>query len=168
MSNTTLGQKLGSLRREKNFTQEELAEKLRVSAQAVSKWENDISCPDIMLLPKLAQLFGVSTDNLLGCEPELPVQLVPKDERKDYEELVLRIIVNSSDGDKVRINLPMTLVKAGVEMGVNISQLSGGKSLGKDIDLEQILKLVDKGLVGKLVEVEDSDGDVVEIVVEGV
>ena len=40
--------------------------------------------------------------------------------------------------------------------------------MGKDIDLEQILKLVDKGLVGKLVEVEGSDGDVVEIVVEGV
>lgn len=165
MSNTTLGQKIGSLRREKNLTQEELAEKLGVSPQAVSKWENDVSCPDIMLLPKLAQLFNVTTDNLLGCEPEIPVQLVPKEERKSYDNMVLRIIVNSCDGDRVRVNLPMALVKIGVETGVNISQLSGGKSLG-NIDLNQIMDLVDKGLVGKLLEVEDSDGDVVEIVVE--
>ena len=166
MSQTTLGQKIGSLRREKNLTQEELAESLGVSAQAVSKWENDVSCPDIMLLPKLAQLFNVTTDNLLGCEPEMTVQIVPREKRKSYENMMLRIIVNSSDGDKVRINLPMPLVKAGVEMGVNISQLSGMQSAGRNIDLEQIMTLVDKGLVGKLLEIESGDGDIVEIVVE--
>lgn len=82
MSKTTLGQKIGSLRREKEWTQEELAEKLGVSAQAVSKWENDVSCPDIMLLPEISKLFGVTVDALLGCEPQMPVQLVPKEERK--------------------------------------------------------------------------------------
>jgi len=166
MSNTTLGQKIGNLRREKNLTQEELAERLGVSAQAVSKWENDVSCPDIMLLPKLAKLFNVTTDNLLGCEPEMPVQLVPKEKRKSYEDMVLRILVNSSDGDKVKVNLPMTLVKAGVEMGINMSQLSGNESLGKEINFEQMMKLVDKGLVGKLLEIESGDGDLVEIIVE--
>lgn len=166
MSNTTLGQKIGSLRREKNLTQEELAERLGVSAQAVSKWENDVSCPDIMLLPKLAQIFGVSTDNLLGCEPEMPVQLVPQEKRKDFENMVLRIIVNSGDGDKVRINLPMALIKTGVEMGMSMSQLSGNSSFGQGIELDQIMNLVEKGLTGKILEVESSDGDLVEIVAE--
>jgi len=50
------------------LTQEQLAEKLGITAQAVSKWENDISCPDISILPKLADIFGVTIDELLGRE----------------------------------------------------------------------------------------------------
>ena len=165
MSKTTLGQKIGSLRREKEWTQEELAEKLGVSAQAVSKWENDVSCPDIMLLPEISKLFGVTVDALLGCEPQMPVQLV--EERKKIDSLMLRIIVNSSDGDKVRINLPMTLIKTGIELGFNMSQVSGSSALD-GIDLNQIMSMVENGLIGKLVEVESNDGDNVEIVVEEV
>ncbi len=167
MSKTTLGQKIGSLRREKEWTQEELAEKLGVSAQAVSKWENDVSCPDIMLLPEISKLFGVTVDALLGCEPQMPVQLVPKEERKKIDSLMLRIIVNSSDGDKVRINLPMTLIKTGIELGFNMSQVSGSSALD-GMDLNQIMSMVENGLIGKLVEVESNDGDNVEIVVEEV
>lgn len=167
MSKITLGEKIGSLRREKGLTQEELAEKLGVSPQAVSKWENNVSCPDIMLLPELARLFDVTVDNLLGCEPERPVQLVPQEQRRKLDDLMLRIIVNSSDGDKVRLNLPMTLIKMGIELGLNMSQVSGNGSL-KGIDLNQILSMVENGLVGKLMEVESGDGDIVEIVVEEV
>lgn len=167
MSKTTLGQKIGSLRREKEWTQEELAEKLGVSAQAVSKWENDVSCPDIMLLPEISKLFGVTVGALLGCEPQMPVQLIPKEERKKIDSLMLRIIVNSSDGDKVRINLPMTLIKTGIELGFNMSQVSGSSALD-GIDLNQIMSMVENGLIGKLVEVESNDGDNVEIVVEEV
>ncbi len=167
MSKTTLGQKIGSLRREKEWTQEELAEKLGVSAQAVSKWENDVSCPDIMLLPEISKLFGVTVDALLGCEPQMPVQLVPKEERKKIDSLMLRIIVNSNDGDKVRINLPMALIKTGIELGFNMSQVSGSRALD-GIDLNQIMSMVENGLIGKLVEVESNDGDNVEIVVEEV
>ena len=68
MSKTTLGQKIGSLRREKEWTQEELAEKLGVSAQAVSKWENDVSCPDIMLLPEISKLFGAANARSAGTQ----------------------------------------------------------------------------------------------------
>lgn len=48
----TLGQRIAELRKKEGLTQEELAEKLGVSPQAVSKWENDISCPDIMSIPR--------------------------------------------------------------------------------------------------------------------
>lgn len=167
MAKTTLGEKIGSLRREKGYTQEELAEKLSVSPQAVSKWENDISCPDIMLLPEIAKLFNVTVDALLGCEPEPPVQLVPQEQRRKIEDLMLRIIVDSSDGDKVRINLPMQLIKVGLETGMNISSMSDKGSLN-GIDFNQILAMAENGLLGKLVEVDSSDGDHVQIVVEEV
>lgn len=162
---TTIGKKIGELRRERGFTQEELAERLSVSPQAVSKWENDLSCPDIMLLPSLGDLFGVSVDALLSRERAPDVQLLPPDRKRSFDTLVLRICVNSSEGDKVRVNLPMPLVKIGIEMGLSLSQVSGSVKL-PDIDLAQVLALVERGLIGKLVEIESSDGDTVEIVVD--
>lgn len=62
----TLGKRIMHCRKKLGLTQEQLAEKLGVTAQAVSKWENDQSCPDIYMLPKLAEMFGVTTDVLLG------------------------------------------------------------------------------------------------------
>lgn len=64
----TLGKRIVQNRKSKSMTQDQLAEKLGVTAQAVSKWENDQSCPDIAMLPKLAQIFGISIDELLGAE----------------------------------------------------------------------------------------------------
>ena len=63
-----LSARILALRREKGMTQEALAERLDLSFQAVSKWENGQSCPDIALLPLLADIFGVSVDHLFGRE----------------------------------------------------------------------------------------------------
>ena len=62
----TLGKRIVTNRKRVKLTQDQLAERLGVTAQAVSKWENDQSCPDINILPKLAEIFGISTDELLG------------------------------------------------------------------------------------------------------
>jgi len=70
----TLGKRISQSRRKIGLTQEQLAEKLGVTAQAVSKWENDQSCPDITMLPKLAEIFGATTDALLGIEDSQPVR----------------------------------------------------------------------------------------------
>lgn len=59
-----IGNKIKVLRKEKGVTQEELANSVGVSFQAVSKWENNIALPDITLLPILAEYFGVSMDEL--------------------------------------------------------------------------------------------------------
>ena len=64
----TLGKRISENRKRLGMTQDGLAEKLGITAQAVSKWENDQSCPDITMLPKLAEIFGVTTDELLGRE----------------------------------------------------------------------------------------------------
>lgn len=61
----TLGQKLQGLRRERGWTQEELAGKLDVSRQALSRWESDSALPDTKNVVQLARIFGVSTDYLL-------------------------------------------------------------------------------------------------------
>lgn len=59
-----IGNKIKTLRKEKGVTQDELANSVGVSFQAVSKWENNIALPDITLLPILAEYFGVSMDEL--------------------------------------------------------------------------------------------------------
>ncbi|MCL2406886.1 MAG: helix-turn-helix transcriptional regulator [Defluviitaleaceae bacterium] len=62
----TIGQTIRKLRKERNFTQEELAEQLNVTYQAVSKWETGLGMPDISQIVPLASVFGVSTDVLFG------------------------------------------------------------------------------------------------------
>ena len=62
----TMGKRISDLRKSKGMTQEQLAQRVGVTAQAVSKWENDLSCPDISILPQLAEALGVTTDELLG------------------------------------------------------------------------------------------------------
>ena len=66
---STIGKRIVQHRKRLGLTQDALAEKLGVTAQAVSKWENDQSCPDITMLPRLAAIFGTTTDALLGVEP---------------------------------------------------------------------------------------------------
>lgn len=73
----TLGKRIMQNRKRLGLTQEQLAEMLEVSAQAVSKWENDQTCPDITMLPRLAEIFGVTTDALLGRqEPVYEAEVV--------------------------------------------------------------------------------------------
>ena len=85
---TEIGERIAYYRRLNAMTQEELAERLSVSAQAISKWEQKINSPDIMLLPEIADVFSVSVDELFGrkvnTEPVFElVETVPwEDDRK--------------------------------------------------------------------------------------
>lgn len=76
---TTLGSKLSSLRRARGLSQEQLAEAIGVSRQAVSKWELDAAAPEIDKIKSLADFYGVTTDYLLRADAESPVQ--PSDSR---------------------------------------------------------------------------------------
>ena len=163
----TIGKRICALRKERGMKQEELAQRLDVSGQAVSKWENDQTCPDISLLPRLAEVFGVTTDYLLTGEQEEtpPVRIVPEEERKDMKDLMLRVLVESKDGDKVRVNLPMQLIQLAQDMGLELPQLTGNPAL-KKVDLNKVLELVRQGVMGDLVQVESKEGDTVRIFVE--
>lgn len=162
---TTLGNRIAQLRRDKGLTQEELANATGVSAQAVSKWENDVSCPDIMLLPKLAAMLGTSVDDLLSDSPKQATRFIENPDKKSIDEMILKIKVKSADGDKINVNLPVPLVRMGLEIGLNMPQFEGNKVL-KDIDMQKIMLMIDSGVIGKLIDIESADGDIVEIVVE--
>lgn len=163
--NETIGSRISRCRKEQGLTQEELAARMGVSPQAVSKWENDVSCPDISLLPQLCGTLGITSDELLTGRTN-EVKLVPADQRKSLDELTLRVYVNSADGDRVKVNIPMSLVKACMELGVDVTAGAGGKDAMKNLDIGKIVDLVERGAIGKLVEVESGAGDVVEVVVE--
>lgn len=62
----TIGTNIKRLRQNKGITQEQLGDAVGVSGQAVSKWENESTLPDILSLPKLADYFGISIDELMG------------------------------------------------------------------------------------------------------
>ncbi|MDD4211967.1 MAG: helix-turn-helix transcriptional regulator [Bacilli bacterium] len=154
------------MRKEKGWTQDEVAQKLNVSPQAVSKWENDLSYPDVTILVDIANLFGTSVDHLLGKDDVQTATMVAKAEKKPLNQMLLKVIVNSSDGDKVRINLPLSLIKIVIDSGLDPATITTNKKAFENIDFAQILSLVEQGVIGKLVEVESSDGDLVEIYVE--
>ena len=68
MSNKNLGEMICSLRKEKAMTQNDLAEKMNVTDKAVSKWERNLSCPDVNSIPKLAEVLGVTVEELLNAQ----------------------------------------------------------------------------------------------------
>jgi transcriptional regulator with XRE-family HTH domain len=160
----SFGNRLAALRKKNGWTQEELAKKLNVSAQAVSKWEKDVSFPDVGLLGSIASTFETSIDYLLGHQQGPVVAMTSTTQKKDLNRLVFKIKVLSSDGDKVNVNLPWPLVKIAMDMGV--TPKVDGKDVLKDIDINKVMALVEQGAIGKIVEIQSKEGDFVEIVVE--
>ena len=109
----TLGDKLAKLRKENNYTQEQLAEILEVSRQTISKWESDTTYPETGKLIRLCQLFGCSTDYLLLDEIEKPckeVQRLPASEKIFIESAVSQELVSCI---KVKI-IPVPNAKKGL------------------------------------------------------
>ena len=118
-----LGEKLRNLRKGKDLTQEQLAERLGVSFQAISKWENGTSYPDITMLPSLANFFGVTTDELLGVDilrADEKIEAYQKQMHALYNEWKLAEMVTLCRGacaefpgnDTLRYNLAWALGQA--------------------------------------------------------
>lgn len=156
---STLGTRLQELRKQKGLTQEQLAEKLNVTNQSVSKWEKDINAPDISLHVELANMLETSVDYLLGRDEHKPVVTTTQ---KNIDQLVFKIRILSADKDKVNINLPLSIVKIFAKDG-EIKMLKDKKI---DIDIDQLIALVEQGIVGELVDIESANGDKVKITVE--
>ena len=138
--NIETANRLYELRKKQGLSQEELAEKLGVSRQAVSKWERSESSPDTDNLIALAQLYGMSLDELIYGEKESKEAKLDdepsKSEETDNDESIVydedgdkvkvdsgSIFVESKDGDKVKIDLNGILVKSNdgekVKIGLN-------------------------------------------------
>ena len=78
----SIGETIASLRKKKGMTQNELAEKMNVTDKAVSKWERDLSCPDVNTISKLAYVLDTSVDELLQAK------------NKEYSNSKLKDLIN--------------------------------------------------------------------------
>ena len=160
----SLGKRLSDLRKEHGYTQNDIAEKLNISPQAVSKWENDQTSPDIDSLIKLANIYHVSVDELVDNKKEETIVLEPN-EKKDINKMMLKIRINSNEGDKVVVNFPLVVAKLLVDANIPGSLNISGYDLS-GIDFKQVFALVEQGVIGEIVSIDSSDGDHITIVVE--
>ena len=95
MEKKTMGSFLAALRRANGMTQKELAERLNVSDKSVSRWERDDGAPDLALIPVIAEVFGVTCDELLRGEraaagEEQGAQSTPKGEQQKKHQMCIR------------------------------------------------------------------------------
>ena len=82
-----IAEKIRTKRREKNITQDELAQALGVTFQSVSRWETEAAYPDIELIPKIAAYFEMSTDELLGADEETK-KLEAQKKKREYIDIL--------------------------------------------------------------------------------
>ena len=132
MYEETFGQRLSRIRKEKGLTQEDIAKKIVISPQAVSKWENDVSSPDILVLSSLADILGVSVDVLLGRKDFNPEDVKEEKPEKEEEESVEADKDTSDVYDKVFIEDDGDEIHIG-KGGVHIKDHNGDDvRIGKD------------------------------------
>ncbi len=146
----TIGQNIADFRKRRGMTQEELAEKMCVTAQAVSKWERDTSYPDITVLATLANVLDVSVAEIVEGVREIPeLHEAPQEE---IDRRVILIKVNELETN-VTARFPVTAMKKAIENGTMMA------IVGKDAfpQVAVVLEMVDVGLTGPLVTVDDGD-----------
>ncbi len=126
-----IGQKIKSLRKTKKLTQEQLAEYLQISSQAVSKWETGVSSPDIDMLPRLAVFFGVSIDELMDFDKlkiddevqKIVEQSVPLRADPEEAEAFYREALKKYPNNEVLLNcLLMVIPNDRIEEKISIGQ----------------------------------------------
>ena len=132
MKKRTLGMMISSLRKEKGMTQLELSEKMGVTDKAVSKWERDLSYPDLNSIPKLAEIFGVSVEDLMQNRLESQGE-----EKKDITPLVHMILKAIA----LAMGVSVVVLSILTELDVN----SGMGMLGIGLAFLAMTSLAEKG-----------------------
>ena len=137
-----IGENIARLRRARGWTQAELGEKLGVSNQAVSKWESGMTMPDIMLLPTLADMFGIYIDELFSREVKTQVTYSLCAELPWADDGVIRGVVydgrkllkHESILDKFTFEITGEAKKVQSECNIEVNgNVSGGCSAGMSI-----------------------------------
>lgn len=152
-----IGNNIAALRKQKGITQEELANALGVSPQAVSKWENNSSCPDISLLTGIADYFGITVDTLLRSESEkiigdTKIEITEHHPMSNNKKINIKIV--QQNGKENNVKVPFGFVK----LGLNISSMFG---LDKSIS-EKINTLLEEN-VTDVVDVNTENGEHITI-----
>lgn len=163
VSSMKIGSNIAALRKEKGITQEELANALGVSAQAVSKWENNSSCPDVSLLTVIADYFGVTVDALLRSGAE---EITRADSPSTDNNVAavrggkrnVRIKVTQPNGKETNVKVPFGVVK----MGLGVGNVFG---LQRDV-ADKIGALLDDPAAADILSVDGENGEHVTISIE--
>lgn len=103
---------LSSMRKAKGMSQEELAEKLGVSRQAISKWENGISSPEMAQLTKLCEIFETTPNELLGYEDKKETQektVVVSAPQRPWYKVMLIVIAGILAANLITVAIPLTI-----------------------------------------------------------
>lgn len=170
-----LGENIAALRKNRGFTQEELAKRLGVSPQAVSKWENGTACPDIALLPEIADIFSVTVDDLMRVPAERLISNENKQGKDEseadksatdfkdckpcgFEAKKVNISIIQQNGKPVNVKLPFNLVKTGMKIG-SIYGLPQNlfNSVAEAISSEEI---------GEILSLDGENGEKITITIE--
>ena len=133
MNELTMGGFIAAKRQEKGMTQLELGEKLGVTDKAVSKWERDLSCPDIASIPKIADALGVSVEELMRVNGETA---------KTSENKLLNGETAKTSENKLSAALSLPFKAVALAMGVAVAALS----VMKKIDTFSALTMLGIGL----------------------
>lgn len=162
VSSMKIGSNIAALRKEKGITQEELANALGVSAQAVSKWENNSSCPDVSLLTVIADYFGVTVDALLRSGAEEITRADPPSTDNNVAAVRggkrnVRIKVTQPNGKETNVKVPFGVVKMGLRVNVF--------GLQRDV-ADKIGALLDDPAAADILSVDGENGEHVTISIE--
>ena len=139
-----LGEKIKSLRKQKNISQEVFANYLGVSFQAVSKWENGNTMPDVTMIPAIASFFAVSTDELFDFnlyEIEKNVEAIVDEHSKYWDkdktraEQIIRNGLKQYPGNDVLLNCLIGVIS---ELGKNDEVITIGKALVESTKYDEI------------------------------
>lgn len=142
----TIGMNIATRRRASGMTQEQVAEKMNVTAQAVSKWENDQASPDADTLVRLARLFGTSVDDLLtGSNLPAVAETAPENIAKRILHIT---VVNKGEGAGVpEVNVDLRVPAAVVDAAV-----SAGEAYGVSAEeMEIVSQMLGCGVIGDVV-----------------
>ena len=147
MDRIILGKRLREERLHCGMTQEQVAEKMNVTAQAVSKWENDQASPDADTLVRLSRLFGASVDDLLTGS-NLPAVVEASPENIACRILHITVVNRGSGADvNVDVRIPAAVVRAAMSTAKNAVEDYG---VSED-QLEIVNQMLENGVIGQVV-----------------
>ena len=147
-----IGEHIAYYRKKAGMTQEQLSEKMGVTAQAVSKWENGLTCPDLNSVARLSEILGVSVEQLIHGDSALPSVKVVETPQVGRRVLCIHVQVKGPATTNVTVRFPVDLILKAYEMG-SLESLVGDEAPF----VEQAIEMIRQGTVGSLVDVETEE-----------
>ncbi|MBO5037529.1 MAG: helix-turn-helix transcriptional regulator [Clostridia bacterium] len=145
----SIGKNITMFRKAKGLTQAELGELLGVSNQAVSKWESEMTMPDIMLLPEIAKVLGVTLDDLYGEHKEY--EIVDKVNSDTVTDKRILLISVKEENTNIKLRIPVQAVHS------ILSNDIFKKAIPDEAQIDELFKMIESGAKGTLVDVDEDD-----------